>query len=53
MPLTEDQERVKAFVAEAVTLCCKNSLNYRQEFTIEGLLGITLDNEQVSQILHL
>ena len=50
MPLSEDQERIKAFVAEAITLLCKNSLKYREEFTVEGLLGITVDSEEVSLV---
>ena len=47
MPLSEDQEGLKSFLIEAITVLCKNSLKYRNEFTIEGLLGITLDSEEV------
>ncbi len=47
MPLSEDQEKVKVLLSEAITVLCRNGLNYRNEFTIEGLLGITLDSEDV------
>ena len=47
MHLTEEQEKVKALLLEAMTVLCKNGITYRTEFTIEGLLGITVDNEEV------
>ena len=47
MTMREDQEKVKALLTEAISVLCKNGLSYREEFTIEGLLGITLDNEDV------
>ncbi len=47
MHLTEEQEKVKALLVEAMTVLCKNGITYRSEFSIEGLLGITVDNEEV------
>ncbi len=47
MVLREDQAKVKALLTEAITVLCKNGLSYRTEFSVEGLLGITLDNEEV------
>ena len=47
MLLTDEQAKVRALLAEAITVLCKNGLSYRNEFCVEGLLGITLDNEDV------
>ena len=47
MVLKADQQRVKALLAETITLLCKNGLNFKREFTIEGLIGITLDQDDV------
>lgn len=47
MGLTSDQERIKTLLTETITLLCKNGLHFRSEFSIEGLLGITLDQENV------
>ena len=47
MPLSEEQENMKALMTEAITILCKNGLNYRGGFTIEGLLAITLDSQDV------
>ena len=47
--LTPDRrnERVRSLLTEAVTLLCKNSVFYRTELTIEGLLGVTVDTKDV------
>jgi len=47
MVLTADQERVKSLLTETVTLLCKNGLHFQTEFSIEGLIGITLDSQDV------
>ena len=47
MVLTSDKERVKTLLKETVTLLCKNGLEYKNSFRIEGLLGITIDEEDV------
>ncbi len=36
-----------AILTEAITEICKTSLQYESEFMVEGLLGITLDQEEV------
>ena len=41
------KERVQKLIKEAVTLLCKNSILYNSELTIEGLLGITIDANDV------
>lgn len=47
MVLTADQQRVKALLAETITLLCKNGLHFQSKFCIEGLIGITLDEGDV------
>ena len=47
MVLKADQQRVRALLAETVTLLCKNGLHYKSEFSIEGLIGITLDQDEI------
>ena len=42
-----DQERVTQLLTDAITVLCKNGLNYESQFCIEGLLGITLDEREV------
>ena len=42
-----DRIRVKGLLTEAIRMLCKSSLPYKSELNIEGLLGITLDNNDV------
>ena len=34
-------------LSEAITMLCRNGLEFSEEFTVEGLLGITLDSKEV------
>jgi len=43
----EQQKRVRSILCEAVTLLCRSGLSYNSGFTVEGLLGITVDNADV------
>jgi hypothetical protein len=45
--LTEDQLKVKALLAETITLLCKNGLKFSTELRIEGLIGVTVDNDKI------
>jgi hypothetical protein len=47
-----DQERVSKLLTDTVTLLCKNGLVYSQEIKVQGLLGITLDKNDVF-IVHI
>ena len=47
MKSKNEQTVKKSLLVEAITVLCKASLAYRREFHIEGLLGITLDNEEI------
>lgn len=46
--MKEDQQtRVRSLLTDAVTLLCRTGLRYNAGFTVEGLLGITIDNADV------
>lgn len=47
-----DQERVRSLLTDTVTLLCKNGLNFSKELKVEGVLGITLDGNDVF-IVHI
>ena len=47
-----DQERVRNLLTDTVTLLCKNGLQYQIELRVQGVLGITLDNNDVF-IVHI
>lgn len=47
MVLKADQMRVKALLAETITLLCKNGLHFKDKFSIQALIGITLDEDDV------
>ena len=42
-----DHERVTKLLTDTVTLLCKNGLLYDRELRIQGLLGITVDSDEV------
>ena len=42
-----EQERVRQLLTEAITVLCKNGLKYSSKFCVEGLLGITLDDNDI------
>jgi len=45
--MKSDQQRVSKLLTDTVTLLCKNGLVYSQEIKVQGLLGITLDKNEV------
>lgn len=47
MKLKEDQLRIKDLLKDTITLLCKNGLQYKAGFSVEALIGITLDDEDV------
>ena len=47
MKLRPDQERVRALICDTLTLLCKNGLKYDFEFSVDALIGITLDKGEV------
>ena len=42
-----DRERVKKGLREAIALLCKTGLQFTNELSVEGLLGVTLDRNEV------
>lgn len=47
-----DQERVRSLLTDTITLLCKNGLHFRKQLKVEGLIGVTLDDNEVF-IVHL
>ena len=43
----EEQHRLRSLLVNALTVICRSSLGFRRKFTIEGLLGITLDEQDI------
>ena len=52
LKMKPDQERVRNLLTDTVTLLCKNGLQYQTELRVQGVLGITLDNNDVF-IVHI
>lgn len=42
-----DQERVKHLISDTVALLCKNGLQFNKGVRIQGLLGVTVDENEV------
>jgi hypothetical protein len=47
MVLREEQEKLKRLLSDAIPLLCKNALAFKNEFSIEALIGITVDKDKV------
>lgn len=47
-----EQDRVRILLTDTISLLCKNGLTYSKELRVQGLLGITLDSEEVF-IVHI
>ena len=43
--LSAEQERLSSLISETVTLLCRNGLKFKSELKVQGLLGISLDDE--------
>jgi len=42
--MREEREKLKTLLQDTVTMLCRNSLLYAQSLRIEGVIGITVDN---------
>ena len=47
MDTSPDKQSLRTFLADTVPLLCKNFLHFESEFSVEGLIGITLDQKDV------
>ena len=47
MELSSDQQSINSLLKETILLLCKNGLHFKSQLSIEGLIGITLDGNQV------
>ena len=53
MVMSEEQERVKTLLEETIVLLCKNGINFKSCMKIDGLIGITYDEDNIFLInLH-
>ena len=43
----EQQRHIRGLISETLTLLCKSGLTYKANFSIEALIGITLDDNDV------
>ena len=43
----QEQDQIKAILVQAIANICRKGLTYSSKFSIEGLLGITLDEEDI------
>ncbi len=42
-----ERARMKQILSEAIAVLCKASLTFHADLCVEGLLGITLDEEEI------
>jgi len=42
-----DQDRLKVLLIDTIALLCKSGLTFKRELRVQGLLGITVDDEDV------
>jgi len=42
-----DQERIRLLLSDTVMLLCKNGLSFRSHFSVDAVIGITLDESDV------
>ena len=47
MALDDVKAKLTNYLTEAVVEICKSGLSYRTQFSVEGLLGVTLDEDKV------
>ena len=47
MVLKEERERINKLISEALPILCKSGLKFSTEVSIDALIGITLDSEEV------
>ena len=43
----DDQCRLRQLLSEAIPLLCRNGISFNDQFSIEALIGITVDEEEV------
>ena len=43
----EEAERMRELLVEAITTLCRSGMNYKSGMKVEGLLGVTLDDEDI------
>ncbi len=47
MVIKSDKHKIQQLLSEAITVLCKNGLNFKSHVNVEALIGITLDDDEV------
>ena len=47
MVIKTDQDRVKTLLKDTITLLCKNGLAFKRKFSIDAVIGVTIDEDDV------
>lgn len=47
MVVKAEQERIKALLKDTVTLLCRNGLAFKKQFSIEAVIGVTVDHDDI------
>ena len=50
MKVAAEQARFKVLVENTISVLCQNSLKYEQEYTVEGLVVVTVDKKEAFHI---
>ena len=50
MKMSAERKMLVKMIRESVSLMCKTSLKYDNKLTIDGILGITLDDEDLFMV---
>ncbi|KAK2164442.1 hypothetical protein LSH36_63g04057 [Paralvinella palmiformis] len=42
-----ERDRIRSMIKDTITLLCRNSLSFKSKFSIEAVIGVTLDDDEV------
>ena len=45
--MKQDQQRIQSMLLSTVSMLCRNGVQFQRELKVEGLIGITIDNDKV------
>ena len=45
--MKQDQQRIQSMLLSTVSMLCRNGVQFDRELKVEGLIGITIDNDEV------
>lgn len=53
MGLKKTENQIKIMLADTILAMCSSTVNYNSEICVEGLLGVTIDNQEVNIPLYI